>query len=64
MQSDALKPYVMKSISIMEAQQNLAKWVREVESGAELAITRHKVVIARLAPPKQEEDVPFRTSRR
>ena len=38
---------VMKTISIMEAQHNLAAWVREVEAGHELAITRRKQTVAR-----------------
>lgn len=41
----------MKSISIMEAQHNLSAWLRVVETGEELAITRRKVVVARLVPP-------------
>ncbi|MEX2381688.1 MAG: type II toxin-antitoxin system Phd/YefM family antitoxin [Opitutales bacterium] len=49
----------MKKISIMEAQHNLAKWVREVESGRELAITRRKKVVARLAPAKAADAVDF-----
>lgn len=49
----------MKKISIMEAQHNLAKWVREVESGRELEITRHKKVVARLAPVKAADAVDF-----
>lgn len=42
----------MKSISIMEAQHNLSKWLHEVEAGQELAITRRKKVVARLSPPE------------
>jgi len=49
----------MEKISIMEAQHNLAKWVREVESGRELEITRRKKVVARLAPPKAADTVDF-----
>jgi antitoxin (DNA-binding transcriptional repressor) of toxin-antitoxin stability system len=41
----------------MEAQHNLAKWVREVEAGRELAITRRKKIVARLAPPKAADAV-------
>ena len=49
----------MKSISIMEAQHNLAKWLREVEAGRELTITRRKKVVARLSPPESDEPVAF-----
>ena len=43
----------------MEAQHNLSKWLREVESGKELEITRRKKVVARLAPPKAKESIVF-----
>ncbi len=43
----------------MEAQHNLAKWVREVESGHELVITRRKIAVARLSPPKFSEKIVF-----
>jgi prevent-host-death family protein len=49
----------MKSISIMEAQHNLAKWLREVESGHELVITRRNKAVARLSPPKSNRNIVF-----
>ncbi|MFZ4484775.1 MAG: type II toxin-antitoxin system Phd/YefM family antitoxin [Chthoniobacterales bacterium] len=49
----------MKTISIMEAQHNLAAWVREVEAGHELAITRRKQTVARLVPPAAVVKVAF-----
>ncbi|MCC5835342.1 MAG: type II toxin-antitoxin system Phd/YefM family antitoxin [Opitutales bacterium] len=49
----------MKKVSIMEAQHNLSKCLREVESGRELEITRRKKVVARLAPPKPQEAIVF-----
>ncbi len=44
----------MKSMSIMEAQHNLARWIREVEAGQELVITRRKKAVVRLVPLKEE----------
>jgi len=49
----------MKTVSIMEAQHNLAALLREVEMGRELAITRRKKVVARLSPPVMDEKVEF-----
>jgi antitoxin (DNA-binding transcriptional repressor) of toxin-antitoxin stability system len=49
----------MKSISIMEAQHNRAKWLREVEAGGELTITRRKRAVAKLSPPHSETPVEF-----
>lgn len=49
----------MKKISIMEAQHNLSKWLKEVEAGRELEVTRRKQVVARLVPPKEEGRVSF-----
>ena len=43
----------------METQHNLAKVLREVEAGHEVAITRHKKVVARLLPPLSEGKVNF-----
>lgn len=43
----------------MEAQHNLSKWLKEVEAGRELAITRRKKVVARLTPPKRPSGVTF-----
>ena len=50
---------VVKTISIMEAQHNLAAWVREVEAGHELAITRRKKTVARLVPPAAVRKITF-----
>ncbi len=43
----------------MEAQHNLAKVLREVEAGRELAITRRKKIVARLLPPHATDKVEF-----
>ncbi|MBS7708066.1 type II toxin-antitoxin system Phd/YefM family antitoxin [Chelatococcus asaccharovorans] len=40
----------MKSISIVEAKANFSGLLAEVEAGAEIAVTRHGRVIARLVP--------------
>ncbi len=40
----------MKTVPIMEAQHNLARILRRVELGEELAITRRKKIVARLCP--------------
>jgi antitoxin (DNA-binding transcriptional repressor) of toxin-antitoxin stability system len=49
----------MKTVSIMEAQHNLAALLREVEMGRELAITRRKKVVARLSPPAGDKKIEF-----
>lgn len=39
-----------KTITLRDANQNFAKYVREVEAGREFVITRRGVAVARLAP--------------
>ena len=39
-----------KTVTLRDANQNFAKYVREVESGQELVITRHGVPVAKLVP--------------
>jgi len=40
----------MKAITIREAQHNLAKVLKEVESGGQVEILRRKIPVARLVP--------------
>lgn len=49
----------MKKVSIMEAQHNLSKVLRQVEEGQAVYITRRKKVVARIGPPAPEEPVAF-----
>jgi antitoxin (DNA-binding transcriptional repressor) of toxin-antitoxin stability system len=49
----------MRTFSIMETQHNLARVLREVEAGHEVGITRRKKLVARLLPPKGEDDIVF-----
>lgn len=49
----------MKTVSIMDAQHNLAKLVREVEAGRGLLITRRKKVVAQLTAPGREGAATF-----
>ena len=49
----------MKTVSIMEAQHNLAKLLREVERGGELILTRHKKVVARISPIETPKPLVF-----
>jgi prevent-host-death family protein len=44
----------MKTYSIMEAQHNLSRVLREVAAGHEVGITRRKKLVARLLPPAEE----------
>jgi prevent-host-death family protein len=39
-----------KTISLRQANLNLARWIREVEAGAEFVITRNGHPVARLTP--------------
>jgi antitoxin (DNA-binding transcriptional repressor) of toxin-antitoxin stability system len=50
---------VVKSVSIMEAQHNLAGLIREVEVGQEWIITRRRKVVAKLSPLAAESEVVF-----
>lgn len=47
----------MKTFSIMEAQHNLSRVLREVAAGHEVGITRRKKLVARLVPPEDEPAV-------
>jgi prevent-host-death family protein len=47
----------MKTFSIMEAQHNLARVLREVEAGHEVGITRRNQLVARLLPPAGQSEV-------
>lgn len=47
----------MKTVSIMEAQHNLSRVLREVAAGHEVGITRRKKLVARLVPPEVEPAV-------
>lgn len=42
--------YPMKNISIVEAKAHFSALLAEVEAGAEIAVTRHGKVVARLVP--------------
>ncbi len=48
----------MKTVSIMEAQHNLSRVLRQVESGQSVVITRRKHMIARLEPVNQPVALP------
>lgn len=47
----------MKTFSIMEAQHNLSRVLREVAAGHAVGITRRKKLVARLVPPEDEPEV-------
>jgi prevent-host-death family protein len=47
----------MKTVSIMEAQHNLSRVLKLVESGHEVGITRRKKVVARLLPARDASAV-------
>lgn len=49
----------MKKVSIMEAQHNLSKVLKQVEEGASVYITRRGKVVARLEGPPEESPVAF-----
>jgi antitoxin (DNA-binding transcriptional repressor) of toxin-antitoxin stability system len=49
----------VKTVSIMEAQHNLSRVLKLVESGHEVGITRRKKVVARLLPPRDAGKVHF-----
>ena len=49
----------MKKVSIMEAQHNLSKVLRQVEEGQAVYITRRKRVVAKIMPPESEETIEF-----
>lgn len=43
-----------KTVSLRDANQNFARYVREVEAGQEIVITRRGVAVARLSPATAE----------
>lgn len=55
----ALFPCVVKTVSIMEAQHNLSRVLKLVESGHEVGITRRNRIVARLLPPRDAGAVEF-----
>ena len=50
---------LMKKVSIMEAQHNLSKVLREVEEGHAVYVTRRKQVVAKILPARQDLPVSF-----
>ena len=55
----ALKVCVVKSVSIMQAQHNLAKVLRSLGPGPRVAITRNKRVVAELVASSAVAEVEF-----
>lgn len=55
----ALMLCVMKSVSIMEAQHNLSRVLKQVSRGETIAITRHNRKVAELSPPRTDDPVVF-----
>jgi antitoxin (DNA-binding transcriptional repressor) of toxin-antitoxin stability system len=49
----------MKKVSIMEAQHNLSKVLKQVEEGTSIYITRRGKVVARLEAPPEETPATF-----
>ena len=45
----------MNDVALFEAKNRLSELIRRVETGEEIAITRHGKVVARLVPPAREE---------
>jgi prevent-host-death family protein len=41
-----------KTVSLRDANQNFAKYIREVEAGEEIAVTRRGEVVAKIVPAK------------
>lgn len=44
----------MKHVSIVEAKSHFSALIAEVETGQEIAVTRHGKVVARLVPDKPQ----------
>jgi len=55
----ALILYVMKKVSIMEAQHNLSAVLKTVEEGTGVYITRRKRIVAKIVPATLDEEVTF-----
>ncbi|HSH09916.1 MAG TPA: type II toxin-antitoxin system Phd/YefM family antitoxin [Oceanipulchritudo sp.] len=49
----------MKKVTIMEAQHNLSKVLKQVEEGQGVYITRRKRVVAKIVPPEADGPVAF-----
>ena len=49
----------MKKVSIMEAQHNLSKVLKQVEEGHGVYVTRRKKVVAKIVSPESGNDVQF-----
>lgn len=49
----------MKTVSIMQAQHNLSKVLRDLQPGDRVAITRHKKIVAEVTTPLQPQIVVF-----
>ncbi len=49
----------MKSVTIMQAQHNLSKVLRELKPGETMGITRHKKVVAKVTMPALDEVISF-----
>ena len=49
----------MKKVSIMQAQHNLSKVLRELQPGDRVAITRHKKIVAEVTTPLDTNTVQF-----
>ena len=49
----------MKKVSIMEAQHNLSKVLKQVGEGQGVYITRRKKVVARIVPPEVNPEPEF-----
>ncbi|PJK01923.1 type II toxin-antitoxin system prevent-host-death family antitoxin [Lysobacteraceae bacterium NML75-0749] len=43
----------MKNVSVVEAKAHFSALLTEVEAGAQVAVTRHGKVVARLVPEQQ-----------
>jgi prevent-host-death family protein len=41
-----------KTVTLRDANQNFAKYIREVEAGEEIAVTRRGEVVAKIVPAK------------
>ena len=43
----------MIEVNVKELRDHLAQFIRQVEAGEEITITRHGKIVARLLPPSQ-----------
>jgi len=49
----------MKKVSIMEAQHNLSKVLKQIEEGGSVYITRRGKVVAQIEPPGTNDPLEF-----